>query len=210
MNTAPGIISRIRISEVWAALGGSPLRHGRGRAFWRDGDGYNVSVSDDKNCWHDFVSGDGGGVLNLVQKVRGGSRADALRLVADVAGVTLDTKALSNDEKHNYAEHRHQAASLAQQCAWWARAYTQELEHTKANAYERGDWDTLAWSGRELYQIQTAVPTTLMDRFLKAMKADPEGTAELVDAGYQDERHAYGIAVAITLMLANAAEVPHA
>ena len=134
MSTAPEIISRIRISDVWAALGGSPLRRGRGRAFWRDGDGYNISVSDAKNCWHDFVSDEGGGVLDLVQKVRGGSRADALRLVADVSGVTLDAKALSNDEKRNYAEHRHQAASLAQQCAWWARAYTQELERTKANA----------------------------------------------------------------------------
>src|SRR5262249_51634119 len=96
--------------------------------------------------------------------------------------------------------------NLAQQCAWWVRAYKQELERTKARAYEHGDWDALAWSGRELYRVQTAVAAALMDRFLEAIKADPEGTAGFVEAGRDDEWHAYAIAVAITIMVGQAAK----
>ena len=50
-------ITSVRITDVWAALGGGPLRQRRGQAFWRDGDGYNVSLNDDKGCWHDFRYG---------------------------------------------------------------------------------------------------------------------------------------------------------
>jgi hypothetical protein len=166
VNTALEIINRIRISTVWAALGGGPLRHGRGRAFWRDGDGYNVRLSDLKGVWYDFVSAAGGGVLDLIHHVRGGSRTDALKFVAELAGLTLDSRPLSRQEKRTHAEHVRQAANLARQCAWWVRAYSQALERTKSSAYEHGDWHTMAWSGRELYQIETAVPVALMDRFL--------------------------------------------
>jgi hypothetical protein len=206
VSTAREIISRIRISKVWAALGGGPLRNGRGAAFWRDSRDFNVSVSDEKGGWHDFVSGDGGGVLDLIQHVRGGSRADALKFVAELAGLTLDSRPLTRQEKCTHAEHLRQAGNLAQQCAWWVRAYGQELERTKASAYEHGDWDTLAWSARELYQIQTAVPAALMDRYLKAMNADPERTASFVEAGRDDERHVYAIAVAMTISISKAAK----
>jgi hypothetical protein len=89
MITLVDVIGRVRISDVWSALGGGQLRRGRGQAFWRDGDGFNVSVSDQKGCWYDFVTGDGGGVLALVQRVRGGTRAEALRWIAEFAGVPL-------------------------------------------------------------------------------------------------------------------------
>uniref|UniRef100_Q01TT2 DNA primase n=1 Tax=Solibacter usitatus (strain Ellin6076) TaxID=234267 RepID=Q01TT2_SOLUE len=207
MNTATEIISSVRISEVWAALGGGPLRHRRGRAFWRNGDGYSVSLSDEKGVWHDFVSGAGGGVLDLIQHVRGGRRVDALQYVAELAGLTLGSRQFSKREKRAHAAHVRQAKHLAQQCAWWVRGYAQALERAKASAYEHGDWDALAWSGRELYQIETAVPAALMSRFLKAMKSDPEATAGFVEAGRDDERHVYAVAVAITTMIAQAADV---
>jgi hypothetical protein len=204
VNTALEIINRIRISKVWAALGGGPLRNGRGAAFRRDSRDFNVSVSDEKGVWHDFVSGDGGGVLDLIQHVRGGSRADALKFVAELAGLTLDSRPLTRQERRTHAKHLHQAGNLAQQCAWWVRAYSQELERTKAMAYEHSDWNTLAWSARELYQIQTAVPAALMDRYLKAMNTDPERTASFVEAGRDDERYVYAIAVAMTITIARA------
>lgn len=205
MNAATEVVERVRISDLWSALGGGPLRHGRGQAFWRDGDGYNVSLNDAKGVWHDFASGDGGGVLDLVQHVRGGNRADALQFVADLAGISLDSKTLSEPEKRIYAKHRKQAAGLAQQCAWWVRAYCQALERTKSEAYGRGDWDSLAWSARELYQMQQAVPSALMARFLNAMRDNPENTASLVEAGWEDERHAYAVTALIVAMLVTAA-----
>jgi hypothetical protein len=204
MSAATEVIDRVRISEIWSALGGGPLRHGRGQAFWRDGDGLNVSLDDQKGVWHDFVCGEGGGVLDLVQHVRGGSRAEALRFVADVAGVTLESKPLSKGDRREYAVHRRQAGSLAKACAWWVRAMIQELEGMKAQANEDGDIHTLAWSSRELYSMQRAVPSALMGRFVKAVREDPEVTARLVEAGREDEDNAYMVTALIVAMLAKA------
>jgi hypothetical protein len=72
-------LADIPILDVWWALGGPELRHNRGRAFWRDGDGLNVSLDPDRNLWHDFVTQVGGGVLKLVQTVLGVDKAGALR-----------------------------------------------------------------------------------------------------------------------------------
>jgi len=98
------IIACVKISEVYRALGGGELRHGRGIAFWRGGDGYNVSMDDSRGVWHDFASGDGGGVLDLVVQIRGGAREDALRFVADLAGVALDKGMQSVESARTYAD----------------------------------------------------------------------------------------------------------
>jgi hypothetical protein len=206
MNAATEVVERVRISEVWSALGGGPLRRGRGQAFWRDGDGYNASLNDEKGVWHDFVTGDGGGVLDLVQHVRGGSRSDALHFVADLAGVPLNDTPLSRRQKREYAADRKQAESLAQQCAWWVRASIHEFERIKAQANKDGDFHSLCWSSRELYRMQQAVPSALMGRFLGALRDSPENTVVLVDAGREDEQNAYAVTAIIVAMLATAAE----
>ena len=72
-------VASVRISQVWAELGGGPLRNGRGKAFWRNGDGANVSINDQKNTWHDFARNTGGGVLTLIQVVQRCDRKAALR-----------------------------------------------------------------------------------------------------------------------------------
>src|SRR5262249_44070128 len=107
--TAPDIISATRIGDVWGALGGGELRNGRGRAWWRGGDGFNISLSDTKGVWYDHVTGDGGGVLDLVQNVRGGTRREALRWLADYAGVPLDNRPLRGQELAEYAQRRRAA-----------------------------------------------------------------------------------------------------
>jgi hypothetical protein len=92
------------ISEVWARLGGGPLRHGRGRAFWRGGEGFNVSLDDQKNVWHDFVANEGGGVLDLVMRIRGCDRRGAYTWVA--AEFTLPTSDLTPAEREAHARQR--------------------------------------------------------------------------------------------------------
>src|SRR5262249_36620301 len=64
------IKANTNILSVWAALGGGELRGGRGRAFWRQGDGFSVSLDREKQVWYDFVAGCGGDVVALVQTVR--------------------------------------------------------------------------------------------------------------------------------------------
>lgn len=77
------------ICEVWRMLGGGALRHGRGRAFWRDGDGLSVALDDAKGVWFDHRDATGGGVLDLIAHARGGNRADSLRWLSETLGVPL-------------------------------------------------------------------------------------------------------------------------
>lgn len=90
--TAGEIVARIDIKTVWTALGGGRLRHERGRAFWRDGDGLNISLNSDKAVFYDHASGRGGGVLDLVQTARACNRKESLEFTADLAGVKLDNE----------------------------------------------------------------------------------------------------------------------
>ena len=64
------VLDRVPISQIYRALGGPKLRGTRGPAFWRRGDGLNVSLNDSRSCWRDFKASEGGGVLDLVQRVR--------------------------------------------------------------------------------------------------------------------------------------------
>jgi hypothetical protein len=61
--------------------------------MWRGGDGFNVSLNDTRSVWHDFTTDEGGGVLDLVARIRGGDRQDALRWLAAFAGIRLDQSA---------------------------------------------------------------------------------------------------------------------
>jgi hypothetical protein len=88
MSSITEIKHRADIRDVWAALGGGALRRGRGQAFWRSGDGYNISVDARRGLWHDFVTGDGGDVVALVETVRGCSFVEAAEWLASFVGVT--------------------------------------------------------------------------------------------------------------------------
>jgi hypothetical protein len=75
--TATEIVERVRITDVAEALGvrlSSNRR--RGRATWRHCQHFSVSFKDAKGSWRDFATNEGGGVLDLVGRVR--TRADGL------------------------------------------------------------------------------------------------------------------------------------
>jgi hypothetical protein len=78
---------RAPIVEVWFALGGGKLHRGRGKAWWRGGAGDNVAIYPKTGTWHDFATAAGGDVVTLVRTVRGCSFRDAVRWLADFAGV---------------------------------------------------------------------------------------------------------------------------
>jgi hypothetical protein len=120
--SATDVLAGVRITAVWRALGGGELRHGRGKAFWRDGDGWNVSLSDAKGAWFDHRDGIGGGVLDLVAHVRGGARQDALRWCADLAGVPLDAKPLSAADKHLWAVRCREAERVEREAGYFVDA----------------------------------------------------------------------------------------
>ncbi|MFN9922187.1 MAG: hypothetical protein ACK555_20720 [Acidobacteriota bacterium] len=57
------------MADVIRDLGGPEVIHGRCRAFWRGGDGRNISV--DIERWFDHVTGRGGGPLQMAVEVLG-------------------------------------------------------------------------------------------------------------------------------------------
>src|SRR5262249_40922036 len=140
-NTASEVVRRCRITRVAYALTGiEPRRtvrdNARMPAIWRGGDRLNVSLDDSRGVWHDFVTDEGGGVLDLVVRVRGGSRADALRWLADMAGIPIHETPLSPRERERAAERREFARDLPT-ARFWRRAavsLTEELLATLKKA----------------------------------------------------------------------------
>jgi hypothetical protein len=87
------IKSRASINEVWAALGGARLRGNRGQAFWRDGDGFNISLDFGKGVWYDFATHEGGDVFSLVETALGCDFRGALRWLANFSGMDISEPA---------------------------------------------------------------------------------------------------------------------
>lgn len=125
-------LASIRFFDVWSALGGGPLRAKRGKAFWRNGDGYNVAVDVAKGTWRDYRDGTGGGVLALVETVLRCSRSDALRWLEKNLG--LDSRrSFSHQER---TEHAKRMAERTQAESWGmaARALAEQaLDDLEAN-----------------------------------------------------------------------------
>jgi len=124
---ARDILARVKISQVYKSLTGiEPRRTGldtcRGPAVWRGGDGRNVSMDDSRGIWHDFRDDTGGGVLDLIVQVRGGSRADALRWLADFASIPLDESPLSTEERARWARERAHLEGTLPTAQYWQRA----------------------------------------------------------------------------------------
>lgn len=136
-STTSDVLARVKISDVYAALSGSKLRKNRGPAFWRGGDGFNVSLDDGRGVWHDFTTDEGGGVLDLVVRVRGGNRADALRWCADLVGVPMDDTPLSPEERERWARERRELERDLPTARYLRRAavrMTEELLHMLKSA----------------------------------------------------------------------------
>ncbi len=127
------VLSRVKISAVYRALTGVDV-HRVGRdtwrapAAWRGGDGLNVSGDDSRGVWHDFATNEGGGVLDLVVQVRGGSRTDALRWCADLVGAPLSDTPLSPEDRERWATERRAVERDLPAARYWRRAAVQMSE----------------------------------------------------------------------------------
>lgn len=137
------IIFLAPISVIWKALGGDAPRRGRARAFYRGGDNPGaISLSDEKGCWHDFVSGEGGGILALVQAGLKCDRRDAVRwLVSE--GFLADERR-SPAQRREYARTQIAAATVARDILGWRNAAIAELNRAKLEALEAFDDEKLA------------------------------------------------------------------
>ena len=62
-------VTALDILHVRRLLGGGELRGKRGRAFWRNGDGYNVSLDQVKGVFYDRISRPGTRLGRLISSV---------------------------------------------------------------------------------------------------------------------------------------------
>jgi hypothetical protein len=107
--------SHADITEVWFMLGGGQLRHGRGKAFWRNADSYSVSLDRRHGLWHDFRDNVGGDALSLVMRVRGCDFRTALEWLAGQVGVSL-----SPASGHRAAPRDSDWPNDLRWATWWA------------------------------------------------------------------------------------------
>src|SRR5262249_2891561 len=114
---------RADLIEIWHRLGGGPLRRGRGQAFWRNGNGYSVSLDPEKQLWHDFATGDGGDVIALVQTIRKCGFLEAAEWLANHTGVRV-SKWIQRD-----AHADNNWATDLRTATWWRMSAEALAEH---------------------------------------------------------------------------------
>ena len=188
----------IPILDAWHAAGGGPLRGNRGRAFWRDGDGYNVALNLTKNTWYDFRDNVGGGVLRLVEVALHCDKRDALSFLEAYCGLD-PRRPLTQRERCS----REVAPALAQRLADFARGVEivtkQQLAVVGAlqslNIEVTGklaDWH------RYDYLLKTATPEDLAELW----EHMPEAQASIERLGREDREHAEAVTAALVETLA--------
>ena len=200
------------IGEVWQRLGGGELRNGRGRAFNRNGKGYNVSIDSYKDVWHDFVSGASGGVLDLVEIMLQCDRRGTLAWL-EAEGFIEAWKPLSVSEKLAFTIRREAAREAAKDVASWREALTVELEERSSHLFTESlttkDRLSAACASRDLYWLNSLDPGGTVRMFVAARNANPEHAARLVRCGHERTAESRRLAAACVNALATS-EVCHA
>ena len=174
--TATEVVNAVKISRVWRALGGSDPVHGRARGFYRDGDNPQaVALDDEKGCWFDHRDGIGGGVLDLIIRTRGGTRADALNWLADLIRVQLVDRPPQPRVIDAALRVRQEANQFASAVRIMSEAV---LESLPVETDERMTYTAVVADLR----------TAPMAKYLDWRDREPEVTAGLVEWGRQRDR----------------------
>jgi hypothetical protein len=174
------IKARADIREVWRALGGPPLRRGRGIAFWRGGDGLSVSVDAKKGLWHDFVAGDGGDAIALVQTVQECSFNDAVAWLADFVGIRVGKTV---GETNSFLRNTDWSTDL-KWADWWSIA---------AEALAEETLEALPFSDPERRGVTAFLSAircddaTLVTEYREWRRSQPELTAAMAHAGRRSD-----------------------
>jgi hypothetical protein len=185
----------VAIRDVWKALGGGPLRKGRGVAFWRPGaDGYNVSLDNEKGIWYDHAAAEGGGILGLIEQARGCDRRAAIVWLAGFGGIELSNR-LSTAERRAYHRQVAVAERVATDAALWRDgSIALHEEHQRAaveteQQCEPGALELVAASARRLYTLRTEPPAALVRMFLTARREDPESVRMAIAHAHASEQY---------------------
>ena len=170
------------IHEVWSALGGGPLRHNRGQAFWRKGDGPSISLDAQKGVWFDHVVGSGGDAIDLVKTARGCDFRQALMWLSSFTGIPISNTSRATDTDWR---------ADIQKAIWWAITAEVFAEEALKERPEFGgplpcdDWPELTG----LLQAIRMSDASLVDQYREWRRRDPQLTDAMTRAGRQADEH---------------------
>jgi hypothetical protein len=161
-------------------------------------------MDDRRGVWHDFVTGEGGGVLDLVQRAQGVNRADALRYVADFAGVKLDDRPATHSERRLFAERREAANDVTEDIESWRNALTVELNARKLAAVDACDDEALARAASLCNLLENGSAGDIAREFIRHRASDPADVARLIAAARAHDLESEQITAEVVLLLAAA------
>ena len=140
------LLEQTDIERLWSALGGGRLKNGRGQAFWRGGDGFNIQLYTKSNTWRDHARGEGGGILALIEKSHGCSRQASIRWLHEYHGEPWRTATASLERRREVEQRRYDALLQKQLRDQELTALRDERNTCYANARAA---DVLADDGRD-------------------------------------------------------------
>lgn len=202
MNTYSGtsqvsdVLAAVKISRVYAALTAKHPRpcgtnRFRAQATWRRGENLSVSINDSKSTWFDHAAGEGGGVLDLVSRVRGGGRRDSLRWLSEFAGVPLNDRPMSNEDGEAWVQRRREVERALPVARLWQRTAVslgQELLYAlKASLWEPAPTmqsrpSEIARLTRQIAIWRELDSDALVDEYQRWKNRDPKMTGAMVQA----------------------------
>jgi len=118
-------IADLSVSSVWEVLGGPPSVRNRSVAWYRGGRGLNIQLYPNTGTWRDFKTGEGGGILALVERVLGCDRRGALEWLSDRFGIASGVRSL--EERRDYSRRLAQARVAASELVERRDAYLMDL-----------------------------------------------------------------------------------
>jgi hypothetical protein len=194
-------LSSIPLLAVWRRLGGAEPRRDRAPAFWRRSHDFNISLNLTRSVWYDHAAASGGGVLALVQTVRGCDRREAVAWL--LAEGFLAVKTWSPAEKRKHVGDVATADAIARDILWWRDALIVELNSTKVRAFESLDYGRLARAAGLCHLLENGSPQAIACEFARQRRTEPGGVARLINIGRNRDaecsRLAY-VAVAIVAL----------
>jgi hypothetical protein len=200
-------LSSVPIAEVWERLGGGEIRNGRGRAFHRDGDGFNVALDLERELWFDHAAGVGGGIVALVQTARNCDRRAALAWLH--AEGFLEDRPFSPEERRAYSRCRVAASVVARDVEHWRAALAEELNARKLKAAEDSGLEAVP---PLCFVLECGPPEAVAREFFRYRRANPDEAAVLIKAGRARWEESQRLAAVLVVVLARVAgsEAPHA
>jgi hypothetical protein len=190
--------------SLWRELGGGKVRGSRelkAQAFWRNGDGWSVSLNPSRGLWFCHVTGTGGDAVDLVRLALGVGVAEALTWLEE-AGYRQPARRMSAAELAEQRRRRKDAQRRRLEVADFRRALDCELDRLKLAAAEADDMAALEQAAGLQYRLAQDPEAV----FEELMRADDRRVRWLIEKGKADREHSAQLTWLAVEILAKAAD----